>query len=399
MTTGTPAVELKSDLPGARGPRIGSIDILRGIVMVIMALDHVRDYFSGVPFDPLDLAETSPALFLTRWITHFCAPVFVFLAGTGAFLSKSAGKSTQEISWFLLTRGVWLVLLELTVIRLAWQFNVNFRIFHGSVIWTIGWSMVVLAALVYLPNRVIALFGLVMAVGHNALDAVSPATFGPLWWIWNILHVPEAIVLGERSLFNPHYPLIPWIGVMACGYAFGAILIQDAGRRKRSMLGLGLGLTAAFVVIRAINVYGDPVGWSVQPEFLYTVFSFINVEKYPASLLFLLMTLGPAIAVLPFLEGRSGRVAKFFSVFGRVPLFYYILHLYLIHAFALVAGVIQGFPVKRMLVGHWAFPKKYGFDLPVVYGVWVTVVALLYPVCSWFSGLKRRSKSRWLSYL
>jgi uncharacterized membrane protein len=376
-----------------RPPRLDSVDMLRGIVMVIMALDHVRDYFSGAAFDPLDLAETDPGLFFTRWITHFCAPVFVFLTGTGAFLSGNRGKSTAELSWFLLTRGFWLVVLELTVIRLGWQFNVNFRI------WTIGWSMVALAGLVYLPKRVIAVFGIAMILVHNAFDQIPPETFGSFWWIWNILHVPHQIPLSENSLFNPHYSLIPWIGVMACGYAFGSILQFDPVRRKRALLALGSGLALGFVLLRAANVYGDPVAWSPQPDPLFTFLSFINTEKYPASLLFLLMTLGPAIATLPFLEKPPGKVGRFFIVFGRVPLFYYILHLYLIHALAVIGGMVQDFPARRMLVGHWAFPKKYGFDLPVVYGVWVTVVALLYPVCAWFARVKQRTKSGWLSYL
>lgn len=380
-------------------PRLQSIDLLRGAVMVLMALDHVRDHFSGAPFDPLDLAETDPAMFLTRWITHFCAPVFVFLAGTGVFLSQSRGKTTGDISRFLLTRGLWLVLLELSVIRLAWQFNVNFRIFHGSVIWTIGWSMVALAGLVHFRRSVIAVAGVVMVLLHNALDGVPSESFGPVWWLWNILHVPAAIPLGERSLFNPHYPLIPWIGVMACGYVFGEIVLFEERRRKRWLTGLGLGLTGGFVLLRAINIYGDPVAWSVQPDPVFTLLSFLNTEKYPPSLLFLLMTLGPAIAVLPLLERPSGRIARAVTVFGRVPLFYYILHLYLIHALALLAGVLQGFPARRFLLGHWVFPKKYGFDLPVVYGVWVLAVALLYPVCAWYARLKRRSASRWLRYL
>jgi uncharacterized membrane protein len=350
------------------------VDFLRGLAMVIMALDHCRDYFSSVSFDPLDLTQTSPELFFTRWITHFCAPVFVFLAGTGAFLSGSRGKSTRQLSWFLLTRGFWLVILELTVIRLAWQFNVNFRIFHGSVIWAIGWSMVALAVLVYLPKRFIAIFGIGMIVLHNAFDTVSAESFGPLWWVWRILHVPEAIILGERSLFNPHYSLIPWIGVMACGFVFGQILLFETGRRRRTLLWLGLGLTGAFVIVRAVNVYGDPVVWSPQTSWLFTFMSFINTEKYPASLLFLLMTLGPSIAALPFLEREFGRLGKAVIVYGRVPLFYYILHLYLIHALAAVAGVLQGFPLRRMLFGHWALPKKYGFGLPVVYASWVVVV-------------------------
>ncbi len=396
MSTPAPAA---AGVPTAR-PRLDSIDLLRGFVMVVMALDHVRDYFSGVPFDPLDLSETNPAMFFTRWITHFCAPVFVFLTGTGAFLSATRGKSTTELSWFLLTRGFWLVILELTVIRLAWQYNVNFRIFHGSVIWTIGWSMVTLAGLVWLPKRAIAAFGILMIVLHNALDTIPSESFGSLWWLWNIFHVPQAIELGDRSLFNPHYPLIPWIGVMACGYVFGGLFTMDAQRRRRILLTLGGTLCGAFVLLRAVNIYGDPVPWSVQPDPLFTFLSFLNTEKYPASLLFLLMTLGPAILALPLLERAPGTIGKFFITFGRVPLFYYILHLYLIHALAVAAGtLLQDLPLQRFLVGHWAFPRKYGFDLPVVYGAWALTVALLYAPCRWFVRVKATRKSRWLSYM
>ena len=383
------------DKPG----RLDSVDILRGLVMVLMALDHVRDYFSNAQFDPLDLSETSAPLFLTRWITHFCAPVFVFLAGTGAFLSGARGKTTAQLSRFLLTRGLWLVVLEMTVIRVAWQFNINFRIFHGQVIWAIGWSMVALAGLIYLPRKVIAVFGIGMIVLHNLLDPVSPEAWGSLDWLWKIIHVPEAIILGERSLFNPLYTLIPWVGVMATGYVFGQVLLLEKKKRQRTLTWLGLGLTAAFVVLRLTNLYGDPVVWSEQESPLFTFLSFINTQKYPASLLFLLMTLGPSIALLPLLERNLGKAGKVLAVYGRVPLFYYVLHLYFIHALAVAAGLLQGFPLKRLLVGHWVFPKKYGFDLPVVYGVWGMVVAILYPACSWFAGLKQRSRSRWLSYL
>ncbi len=387
-----------SAIPPAKPGRLESVDFLRGLVMIVMALDHARDYFTNVAFDPLDLTQTTPELFLTRWITHFCAPVFVFLAGTGAFLSGTRGKTKAQISRLLLSRGLWLILLEFTIIRLAWQFNVNFRIFHGQVIWAIGFSMVALAGLVYLPKSLLAIFGILTVLLHNLLDSVSADSFGSLWWLWRIIHVPEAIPLGERSLFNPLYSLIPWVGVMACGYSFGQILLFEPQRRRRVLLQLGLGLTALFVVLRASNLYGDPVPWSTQENPVYSLLSFINTEKYPASLLFLLMTLGPSIAVLPLLERNFGRLGKAVILYGRVPLFYYVLHLYLIHALAVVAGMIQGFTFSRMCVGHWAFPKKYGFDLPVVYGAWVLAVVMLYPACVWFGNVKKRAKGAWVSY-
>ena len=367
--------------------------------MVIMALDHVRDFFTDLRYDPTDLTQASAGLFLTRWITHFCAPVFVFLAGTGAFLSASRGKPVKELSRFLWTRGLMLVLFEWTVIRLAWVFNFSPNFLFVQVIWVIGVSMICLAGLVYLSKKTIAAIGIVMIVGHNALDGITPETFGSLGIVWGLLHVSQPFQLSTTTMFWPLYPLIPWIGVMAVGYVFGAILLYNPERRRQTLLRLGLALTVAFVVIRALNVYADPHPWTTLKDALFTFFSFINTTKYPPSLDFLLMTLGPSIAALALFDRGLGRSGQFFVVFGRVPMFFYIVHIYLIHGLAVVAGVLQGFEAKAFFELMFQFPPSYGFGLPVVYLVWIGVVLCLYPACRWFGELKRRRKDAWLSYV
>src|SRR5437867_1661852 len=278
--------------------RIASVDFLRGAVMVVMALDHTRGMVGNATFDAMDLTRTYPALFLTRWITHFCAPVFVFLAGTSAFLSTARGKGRSELSRFLWTRGLWLIVLEFTLVRFGWSFRLASPVLVGQVIWALGWSMIVLAALIYLPVSVVAFFGIAMIASHNLLDGVQAKSFGAFAWLWGILHGGYHFPVAPGVEFIPIYPLVPWIGVMAAGYGFGCLLLLDQRARRQKLLWLGLGLTGAFVVIRAANVYGDPQPWSMQKDFVFTCFSFVNCTKYPPSLLFLLMTLGPAILLL-----------------------------------------------------------------------------------------------------
>ena len=280
--------------------RLDSIDLLRGFVMVLMALDHTRDFFGMGGFNPRDVAE--PALFLTRWITHFCAPVFIFLAGLSAYLYGARGRSVGTVSRFLLTRGLWLILIELTVVRLAWTFSLDVTHFTAQVIWVIGASMVLLAGLVYLPRWAIATIGLAMIAGHSLLDGVSAEQFGPAGFAWNLLHQPGALRFGNETRVFALYPLIPWAGVMATGYVLGPVMQRDEGSRRRWLVGLGAGLTAGFVLLRATNLYGDPAAWQSQNGPLATALSFINCEKYPPSLLYLMMTLGPA---LPLLQNRA----------------------------------------------------------------------------------------------
>ncbi len=404
LTSPKAAEEVARQPVAVARPRLDSVDLLRGIVMVIMALDHVRDFFhhDALLFDPTDLSKTNTALFLTRWVTHFCAPVFVFLAGTGAFLSTRRGKTRGELSRFLLTRGLWLILLELTVVRVAWTFDVNYTYTFGQVIWAIGWSMVVLSALVYLPLWAITAFGALMIAVHNAFDSFKAASAGMLSGVWATLHTGEPTIALGSTQFLPMYPLIPWIGVMAVGYSFGQIFTLERESRKKILLYLGLGLTLLFVIIRATNLYGDPRPWEPQGNWLWTFFSFINCQKYPPSLLYLLMTLGPAIASLAFLERvnlKPSRLAQPFVVFGRVPLFYYILHLYLIHALAVAFAIIKYGPQLAEAFKIGRPPADYGYNLWVVYLVWLGVVVALYPVCRWLAGVKRRRRDAWLSYI
>jgi uncharacterized membrane protein len=395
-----PVLEGQHRQDGGRS-RLDSVDLLRGLVIVIMALDHARDFFTSVPFDATDLTQTTAPLFLTRWITHFCAPVFVFLAGTSAFLYQARGKSRGQASRFLLTRGLWLVVLELTVVRWAWMFNFDYtnELLFVQVIWVIGISMIALAALIHLPLGAVAAIGAVMIAGHNLLDGVTPESLGPWGPLWILLHVQTAIPLrGDQVLFVI-YPLVPWIGVMAVGYAFGRLLQRPTEERRRVLVMLGGALTLGFVALRALNFYGDPAPWSGQGSVGRTVLSFLNTTKYPPSLLFLLMTLGPAIALLPLFERLRGPVARAVTVFGRVPLFFYVLHLALIHALALLVGTLAGFDPRSFLRVWMFLPDEWGYGLPVVYLVWVGVVLALYPACRWFAGVKARRRDAWLSYL
>jgi uncharacterized membrane protein len=394
--------------PVAR-PRLDAIDLLRGVVIVLMALDHVKGNIARLPFEPLDLTQTAPAYFLTRWVTHFCAPVFVFLAGTGAFLYGARGRSKRELAWFLLSRGVWLIVLELTVIRFSWFLNVNYLFSFGQVIWAIGWAMIMLAGLVFLPISAVTVFGLALIAFHNLFDGVHAADWGKYRWLWCILHTGEMLEPFPNRNFLPFYPLIPWVGVLAAGYGLGPLMLLDPKRRRRELLGLGLALILLFVALRYSNFYGDkvthrpgqPGPWSMQKDWLFTAFSFVNCQKYPPSLVFLLMTLGPALVFLGLAEGEPGRLGRFFIVFGRVPLFFYLLHWFVIK------GVAIGLAYLRYQRADWmygtpaqgAVPPDYGYSLWVVYGVWLGVVLFLFPLCYWFAGVKRRSRAAWLSYL
>lgn len=371
--------------------------------MVVMALDHTRDFFHNGALhgqNPLDLATTTPGLFLTRWITHFCAPNFNFLAGTGVFLAASRGKSKGELSWFLLTRGAWLILIELTLLMwFGWDFKIHLTQFTLATLWALGWSMIVLAALVRLPVWAITTFGLALIVGHNAFDGVKPDSWGSAGWVWQALHISSSFKLG-RFEFAAFYPLMPWVGVMAAGYGLGAVYRWDAIVRKRWLMRLGVGAVLAFVVLRFANVYGNLLPWTHQPNGLYTVLSFIDCTKYPPSLCYLLMTIGPGLIALSVLERPTPRVLQPFIVFGRVPFFYYVLHIPLIHAVAVgVHWLIGSVPGELHRNAGQLQSAAGGFDLPVVYLVWLCIVIALYPACRWFADLKRRRREAWLSYL
>lgn len=401
QTTSTPTEAAVAVPPAVKRPRLDAVDLLRGLVMVIMALDHARHYFTIVRFSPVDLESTTVAHFFTRWLTHVCAPAFVFLAGTGAFLYRSRGKTKADVSWFLLTRGLWLVVLELTVMRMGWQFSFDYSYAVGQTIWAIGWSMVFLSGLVFLPISVTTIFGIAMIAVHNAFDGIKPKMLGDYGWLWKIFHSGGRVEIFEGYTLSAMYPLIPWIGVMAAGYGFGVILLREERQRRKLLWWIGGAVTAAFVLIRWLNVYGDPKQWSFHESFVWTVIDFLNLDKYPPSLLFLLMTLGPAIAALALFERWKGPVARMFIVYGRVPLFFYVLHIFLIHALAVLAASLTiGGPSS--LVGSvkpLELPEGYGFGLPMVYAVWIGVSLLLYPTCRWYADVKRRSKSALFSYL
>jgi uncharacterized membrane protein len=382
--------------------RIASVDLLRGLIMVIMALDHVRDYFTNVRFAPEDLTQTTPQLFLTRWITHFCAPTFVFLAGTGAFLSLGRGRDVRSLSRFLWTRGLWLVVLEFTFVRAAWVFSFSpAGGYWVQVIWVLGVSMIVLAGLVHLPLPWIAGFGIALIAGHNLLDTISIPPTSPEGWLWSFAHVQSPLIKDGQPFFFVAYPLIPWIGVMAAGYAFGALLKLPEAARHRALLRLGGGMTLAFLAIRGINGYGDLVPWAAQSSPVMTVLSFLNTTKYPPSLDYLLMTLGPAIMCLVLFERWTGPVARFFSVFGRVPLFYYLAHITLAHLLAGLVALATGFGTSLLSSNPFFTPtERWGYGLGVVYLAWIVVVLLLYPLCRWYADLKARRRDLvLLSYL
>jgi uncharacterized membrane protein len=404
--------------PVSAAERVQSIDFLRGLVMVVMVLDHVRDYVHGAAFrfDPTDLTQTTVVLFFTRWITHYCAPVFVFLAGVGAGLQTLRGKSHSELAKFLLTRGVWLIVLEMTVLRICMWFNVDYRFLSQlQVIWAIGVSMIVLAALVRVPATALAAFGLVMIGGHNLLDGIrvtgwaGPGTPAPglMAQMWMLLHQPGQLfpLFGSGPLVFVIYPLVPWIGVMAVGYAFARVYAWEPAARRRLLIQLGCGLTAAFIILRAINVYGDPAPWQTQRSVVFTILSFINTTKYPPSLLYLLMTLGPALVVLGLLEGRSQRasITGPFVMLGRVPLFFYLLQWPIAHSIAVALNVAAGKEVGYLFHSVPEFytlaPRDAGFDLWVAYVCWVIAVAILFVLCRWFAGVKRRRRDWWLAYL
>jgi len=382
--------------------RVEAIDVVRGIVMILMALDHTRDFVGNTRISPTDLRTATTALFFTRWITHLCAPSFFLLAGTGAYLT-GRGRPTGERSRQLLLRGLWLILLETVILRcLAWQFNFDFKLTMLVVLWALGWSMIVLAALIHLPIGAIAAFGLSMIAAHNLFDAVRSAH--PLW---TVLHSPNFILqTPERTVFVA-YPLVPWIGVMAAGYALGPVWEWSRDRRRRVLARTGLALTAGFFVLRTMNVYGDPARWTTLATAGRTVLSFLNTTKYPPSLLFLLMTLGPALLLLSAFDRDEPAppALRPALTIGRVPLFYYMLHAALIHVVAIAICYARYGEV------HWMFespsvsaypitpPPGWGLPLWGIYAVWIGVVAAMYPLCRWFAGFKARRRDWWLQYL
>jgi uncharacterized membrane protein len=404
MTTSSASLNKVSSLTGVS--RIQSIDLLRGIVMIIMALDHVRDYFHADAFlyNPLDLEKTSVMLFFTRWITHFCAPVFVFLAGTSAFLVGSR-KGKKELSAFLLKRGLWLILLELTIINFAWFFNIQFSLITLTVIWALGVGMIALAAIVHLPFNLILILGILLVAGHNLLDPIQVDGNNSKAIGWAILHKFSGFPIGNHFLFVG-YPIIAWTGIMTLGYSFGALYKSsfDAKTRMKLLLVLGSGMIFLFVIIRSINAYGDPSHWSEQATPVYTFLSFLNITKYPPSLLYALITLGPALIFLAISENLKKGISQYVIALGRVPMFYYILHLYFIHCIGVIAALATGYEFSDMIFTTWITDspnlKGYGFNLGITYVVWIGVVLSLFPLCLWYDRYKTNHREKWwLSYL
>jgi uncharacterized membrane protein len=397
--------------PENTGRRATVVDVLRGLVMVLMPLDHTREFFTSYSGNPLDPQHTTLLLYLTRWITHLCAPVFVFLAGTSIFLQQQR-KIRSHLSQHLLARGLWLIIVELTLVHLVFNFHWQWNIQILEVIWAIGASMMVMAMLIHLPQSWVLLIGACLVGGHNLLDGVTPSSFDRLGWLWQLLHVPGLI--SGQSMTPPiilvAYPLLPWVGVMALGYAFGKVLVQARGKRRQWDLRAGVILLVSFGMLRWTNLYGDPVRWSSQSTWWRTGLSFMNVQKYPPSLLFLLATLGVAALIAAGIESAEQRDAwgwlrRVLQVYGRVPFFYFLLHIALIHGLSLVVSAARGenwrwwvteFPSGGVLTGH---PQGYGYGLAMVWCIWILVVVLCYPACKWYAGVKKRSRNPLLSYL
>jgi uncharacterized membrane protein len=418
MTSAIPTpspVDVRADLtpaspqaPVVRPPRLDAVDLLRGLVMVIMVLDHTRDFaFSGtLHFDPTDLTKTTAAIFFTRWITHFCAPAFVFLAGTGTMLQRQRGKPLPELSWFLLTRGLWLVFLEFTVVRTGWFWNLDYRFLGvAQVIWAIGCSMIIMAALVRLPVAAVFGIGLALTLLHDLVDP--------------FLNAPHTGVAGDlfmaflgrgRVQFGAHgpvvflgYAILPWLGVMALGYVVGTVYAWAPDARRRALLRGGALTVLAFIVVRAINLYGDPSPWSVQPTATFTVLSFLNVTKYPPSLDYIMMTLGPALLALAWFERLpQSWLRQVIVTFGRVPMFFYILQWPMAHGLTLLASLAAHKPTAYLTGTFMSGPRPppdAGFTLFQTYLLWLTAIVLLYPLCRWYAGIKRTHTWWWLSYL
>ena len=396
---GTPITEKVSPAPAAIAARLLGIDRMRGLVIVLMALDHVRDFFNvdALYFDPTDLTRTYPALFLTRFVTHYCAPTFVLLAGVSAFLHGRKLNDRGALARFLLTRGVWLILLDAIVVSPVWALELGR--FHLATLWAIGCSMIALAGLVFLPPRAVLLIGVLILVSHNLLDPLHAAQFGAWAPLWSMLHEPGALPFGLPG--GVSYPVLPWTGIMALGYGLGPVFLEPARTRAWQLTLLGLASIALFLLLRGPNFYGDPHPWSQQRDNMMTALSVLNVSKYPPSLLYALVTLGPALLLLPAMERFGGFAGEVLATFGRVPLFIYLLHLYAAHAAAVALFLTEGFDYNqlRSFGAQAAPPAGLGLSLPATYAAWILIMAALYPACRWFANVKRRRHDWWLSYL
>jgi uncharacterized membrane protein len=420
-TAATPGIQARAPSAAvAVGVRISEIDMMRGLVIVLMALDHVRDYFFngagmiGVGGALLDPATTTPAIYLTRWVTHLCAPTFVFLAGVSAYLQFAKGKPIPQLSGFLATRGLWLIFLEATVLSFGWSFGFPYAFFL-QVIWAIGLCMLALSVLVWLPRMAVLAIGVIIVAGHNLLDPITVAQFGQFGLVWTILHEGGPIIIGETPIGLIAYPVLPWIGIAALGYGLGGVFTETPEKRNRTILLIGLGMLAAFFTLRFAMVYGDPAfptgpegvwkDWRDQASFGDAAMVFFDVQKYPPSLQFTLVTLGVMLTLWPVFTRLRGPVASVLTTFGAVPFFFYVLHVYLIHVLAIALNAAAGRDVRGLfdyMINVFLHPERLdglGFSLPWVYVIWFVVLALLYPLCRYWQQLKARRRDWWLSYL
>ena len=387
--------------------RITSVDLLRGAVMIIMALDHTREFFhtAALTDNPLNLNTTTPVLYFTRWITHFCAPVFVFLSGTSAYL-QSARKSKKELSLFLITRGLWLMLAEIIIVNLIFSFDISYSAIALEVIWAIGISMVILGLVIWLPFEIILIIALVIILGHNSLDFYERKQTGQLSAWYDLLHRVGLHQLSAKHRLLILYPFLPWAGVMMLGYCLGRVLrSENTAYRKRFLIIAGLLSIGMFIILRFINIYGDPFGWSKQGNGFYTFLSFINATKYPPSLFFVSMTIGPALLLMAWWDNVQNRFTKIVSVYGRVPLFYFLCHFFLIHLFSTIAFFMRGHSVAEDAADSSTPFIKFikegeGVQLRYVYLIWLAIVIIMYPLCKWYDNYKTSHKDKkWLSYL
>jgi len=386
--------------------RIESIDILRGLVMIIMALDHTRDFFHIKAWsdDPLNLATTTPMLFLTRWITHFCAPIFVFLAGSSAWF-QSQTKSKKTLSSFLIKRGLWLILIEIILINFAFNFDPKFQFIGLQTIWAIGVSMIFLGLVIWLPFPAILFLAFTIVFGHNTLDFFEAKHTGDYPIFYSILHYPSMYRISDNLSVFFLYPVLPWMGLMLTGYCFGKLFTSYEGKQRRNILmGLGFGIIVFFIALRASNLYGNPVEWAAQKNLILSIFSFINTQKYPPSLLYMTMTIGPAILFIAWFSKLKNKITEVIIVFGRVPFFYYVLHFYLIHLVSMLFFLARGHSFESGIYKNNSILPNFiveneGYSLGMVYIIWICIVALLYPCCHWFNEYKKTHKSWWLSYL
>lgn len=381
-----------------------SIDIVRGIVMIIMALDHVRDlmHVDSITQSPTDLATTTPLLFFTRWITHLCAPIFVFLAGTSVYLSLQNKNNIAEKRQHLLKRGFWLIVVEFTIVNFGLFFDIGFHTLLFEVIAAIGFGFIILGLLLKIRSKILGIIGLIIIFSHNLLPLIPFAENSVLKAVLSPFFSPIVIPFSGRA-FIMGYPPIPWLGIMLVGFATGKFFLLAEEKRKKLFIKIGLSALSLFIVVRFLNIYGDPVLWTIQKDAVFTFLSFMNVTKYPPSLLFCLVTLGILFLLLAFAEQFQNGIKKVALVYGKVPLFYFVIHFYVIHIITLFMLILQGFNWSQLEFASGTFGRPKGVEsgLPLwsIYFIWIFVVMILYKPCLWFGKYKEENQHWWLKYI